>query len=596
MTHHRSVSLGLLLLFCLLTPLPLPGAILYKSYIVQKDRGKDILCCTHTVQPDEWIHKILRQKGEISENNYPDFLRIFKNINPGIDDINLISPNQSILIPLKKISPDSFPGQSTGLVIIPFVTASNRPELIKKHSLPYKIRPGDNISTIISKRYGAVGTKPYAEGIKLLKIINPGIKNINIIYAGKTIYLPAPSIKNKKWYNSLFKPRSNKTGKSLDKSLLQQGPAIPAAKERQALPGGKKIPTPFPYLSKIASILDAKLRVKGLFHFPRKGEKDLLLDISRFPVIQLQNGTKILCLIKDKLDKNDKKVIKSHWPNLRIISVPSTNPGKKNIESVLNSLTDKKNNDSKDSITYSDNGILINITADIILTKPALTADEKDSRICLFFIDNNKEKTDALIVDYLALHNLIIKDVPRKNTDSSIDESELSFVKIKKKHINLSSTDQRTFVKEILSGMGYDFYPDISISFPYAGIQIKTVSNLIPMENGFPLLVDYANFYGNTGAAIKKAGFDIIQIKKEDRYSAITEKLLTAMGIPHEKNPVFSGAKRDSSKNISITLPGFISTSKNNKKNFITFTTIPKKIELFLAKRNIQVIEFQINR
>ncbi len=590
--HYRSVSLGLLLLFCLLLPLPLPGAILYKSYIVQKDRGKDILCCTHTVQPDEWIHKILRQKGEISKNNYPDFLRIFKNINPGIDDINLISPNQSILIPLKKISPNSFPGQSTGLVIIPFVTASNRPELIKKYSLPYKIRPGDNISTIISKKYGAVGTKSYAEGIKLLKIINPGIKNINIIYAGKTIYLPDPSIKNRKWYNSLFKPRSNKTDKSLNKSLLQQGLAIPAAKERQALP----IPPPFPYLSKIASILDAELRVKGLFHFPRKGKKDLLLDISRFPVIQLQNGTKILCLIKDKLGKNDKKVIESHWPNLRIISVPSANTGEKNIESVLNSLTNKKNNDSKNSITYSDNGILINITADIILPKPALTADEKDCRICLFFIDNNKEKTDALIVDYLALHNLVIKDILRKNTDSAIDESELSFVKIKKKHINLSSTDQRPFVKEILSGMGYAFYPDISISFPYAGIQIKAVSNLIPMENGFPLLVDYANFYGNTAAAIKKAGFDIIHIKREDNYSAITEKLLTAMGIPHKKNPVFSGAKRASSKNISITLPGFISTSKNNKKNFITFTAIPKKIELLLAKRNIQVIEFQINR
>ncbi|HBN25886.1 MAG TPA: hypothetical protein DD405_00215 [Desulfobacteraceae bacterium] len=547
--HHRSVSLGLLLLFllfCLLLPLPLPGAILYKSYIVQKDRGKDILCCTHTVQPDECIHKILRQKGEISENNYPDFLRIFKNINPGIDDINLISPNQSILIPLKKISPDSFPGQSTGLVIIPFVTVSNRPELIKKYSLPYKIRPGDNISTIISKKYGAVGTKSYAEAIKLLKIINPGIKNINIIYAGKTIYLP--------------------------------------------------VPPPFPYLSKIASILDAELRVKGLFHFPRKGKKDLLLDISRFPVIQLQNGTKILCLIKNKLDKNDKEVIESHWPNLRIISVPPANTGGKNIESVLNSLTNKKDNDSKNSITYSDNGILINITADIILPKPALTADEKDCRICLFFIDNNKKKTDALIVDYLDLHNLIIKDILRKNTDSAIDESELSFVKIKKKHINLSSTDQRPFAKEILSGMGYDFYPDISISFPYAGIRIKAVSNLIPMENGFPLLVDYANFYGNTAAAIKKAGFDIIHIKREDNYSAITKKLLTAMGIPHEKNPVFSGAKRDSSKNISITLPGFISTSKNNKKNFITFTMIPEKIELFLAKRNIQIIEFKINR
>jgi len=591
-SHFRSVSLGLLLLFSSLVPAPLPGAILYKSYIIQKDRGKDILCCTHTVQPDEWIHKILRQKGEISENNYPEFLRIFKDINPEIDDINLISPSQSILIPLKKISPNSFPGQSTGLVVIPFVTASNRPELIKKYSLPYKIRPGDNISTIISKKYGAVGTKSYAEGIKLLKAVNPGIKNINIIYAGKTIYLPDPSIKNRQWYNSLFRPQNNKK----DKSLLQQGLPSPTTGNRESPIKKQGTIAAFPYLSEIASILDASLRVKGLFHFPRKGGKDLLLDISRFPIIQLQNGTKLLCLIKDDLSENDKKVIKSYWPNLRVISVPSTNPVEQNIKSVLNSLTNKKNNDSKNSITYSDNGILINITADIILTKPALTPGEKDSRLCLFFINNNKEKTDTLIKDYLALHNLIIKDILRNNTDSSIDESVSNFVKIEKKHINISSPDQRAFVKGILSGMGYDFYPDIDITFPYAGIQIKAVSNLIPVENGFPILVDYANFHGNTAAAIKKSGFEIIQIKREDNYNTIIKKLLTAMEIPHEKNPVFWGAERDSSKNISIRLPGFIITSKNNEKKVIAFTKINEKIELFLAKRDTRIIAFQINR
>ena len=43
--------------------------------------------------------------------------------------------------------------------------------------------------------------------------------------------------------------------------------------------------------------------------------------------------------------------------------------------------------------------------------------------------------------------------------------------------------------------MGYRYAPNVSITFPYAAIQVKAVSNLVTKRNGSPLLIDFGDFY-----------------------------------------------------------------------------------------------------
>ena len=328
--------------------------------------------------------------------------------------------------------------------------------------------------------------------------------------------------------------------------------------------------------------------------------------------MELENETKILCLINKKIGENDKKIIKSFWQNLRIIAIPSENLQKKNIKSILNSVIDRENIDINNSIKHSDHGLIVNINADIILNSS--NTDQKDYKTCLFFINNHKEKTDASILHYLALHNIIIKDILRDNTDSNIAESAPYSDGIKKNTVHIiSGTDKKKFVKEVLFALGHEFYTDIKVTFPYAGIQIEAISNLISVKNGFPLLVDFGNFYGDTALAVKKTGFDIVAIKKEDDYQTIVQKLLTGLSILCEKNPVFSGATRESSKNVSteniltktistkniltknilISIPGFLITNKDNKKIIITFSPLHEQIICFLGKKNIQVLNIK---
>ncbi|MBW2237725.1 MAG: hypothetical protein JRF39_01535, partial [Deltaproteobacteria bacterium] len=168
-----SVCCSILFLACLIVIRPADSAFVYKNYIVRYDRGWDILCDPYVVKKNDWILKLFRQKGEISHKDFPEFLRIFKRLNPHVHDIDRIRPGQHILIPLKKVRQDALPAQSPGVVTIPFLADSRMSEALEKYSSPYRVQRGDFISILISRQFEGYGAKAYEQGMKLFRVMNP---------------------------------------------------------------------------------------------------------------------------------------------------------------------------------------------------------------------------------------------------------------------------------------------------------------------------------------------------------------------------------------------------------------------------------------
>ena len=108
---HKSIrfiiGLTMLCIFCsLATPVPALSGLLYKSYIIRQDMGADILCDPYVVQRNDYVTKLFKKRGEIAEKDFPEFLELFRRLNPHISDINLIQPGQHVYIPLKKLDKD----------------------------------------------------------------------------------------------------------------------------------------------------------------------------------------------------------------------------------------------------------------------------------------------------------------------------------------------------------------------------------------------------------------------------------------------------------------------------------------------------------
>ncbi len=188
---------------CLLTAAA-HAAFLEKKFAVRQDRGRDVLCDVYTVKKNDYVTKLFKQRGEIAYRDFPMFLEIFKRLNPVVKNIDLIYPDQRLLIPLRIIEPNTLEGQETGTVTIPLITITNIPRQLQQNSMNYVVQQGDSVSTLIAKKFGRYSSRPYAEAIQIFKYLNPDIKDLNLIRVGQTINIPVPAIRDELWYPEIF--------------------------------------------------------------------------------------------------------------------------------------------------------------------------------------------------------------------------------------------------------------------------------------------------------------------------------------------------------------------------------------------------------
>ncbi len=575
----------LIIFICIIPHYSAGSALLSKSYIVRYDKGSDILCDPYVVQKDDWVFKLFRQKGEISHKDFPEFLAIFKRINPHIRNIDLIRPGQHIFIPLRKLKKDSLPGQSSGIVTIPFVTVSNLPDIINPYSTEHIVQEGEFISRLIARGYDTkYGTKPYNEAIKVFRIINPDVVDLDRIYPGQKLYIPDRSLRDKPWYKSLF-----------DSSGAIE-PFISISTDRP-----DNILSLF---AEIASILDAKLLNKGIYFFPGYGEADYRLDLSSFPLIELKDKTKILLAPSPdkgkKINEPELDAIKLYWSNVKIVPIANKTSTEQALDAVMASFEKKA---FKNKISFSDQGLKVEVRGKWIIKQPYF-ADEEASHLCITPVNDPDERTPDSIVRYLEQHNIIIKDFlkdftkdfngtkhkSKKAQNENTAEDARPLKNTTENVIIIDFADRKAFVNKLLTAMGYNYAQNVAITFPYAGIQIKALSNLISTGDGKSLLVDFGDIYGDAVLSIKKTGLGIIQINNKDNAHEVIRKILDALEASYTKYPTFLAAKRPVVYNTSLAIPGYLISNKEKHKILLAIDSINDDIVQFLINKGIKVL------
>jgi hypothetical protein len=587
-------SLLLVFLFSALTaPQPVRAGFLYKTYVVQKDRGTDILCDPYIVQKNDYVLKVFRQKGEISTTDFQEFLGIFKRINPHIPDINIIQTSQNIYIPLKKLEPNTFPGQDTGVITIPFVTLTKVSDLISSYSSEYQIQPGDTISVLIARQFGDYGSELYKEGIKLFKLNNPGIQNLNRIYAGQKIQLPDPKLVNEDWYESLF----DSTGAlraDIDPAPLSATAPEPAAPSERVASGPQlPIPKPEPELQEkagsafesAAAALDAKLTDSGMYYFPGPEGREIALDLGLNPLMEFSNGNRLIFPQENRLPEKDIAVIKTHWPQAKIAPLPAGASVEKVLEAAFQSLGSEL---LDNELAFGDNGIGVIVRARWILQEPA-GAGMTPRRECITLIDSAAETTPDAISRYLEQNNIILREVFKGKELTRGNGRVLRYTIPDADRNAIEGSTPDDLLKSVTALLGLQYTEKTTISFPYGGIQIAATSNLISSEDGQKILVDYGELYGDAVSLIQKTGLDIIQIKSDDGASSILRKVFTALKVPFAENPVFLAAKRPETYNVAITIPGFRVTRRDGD---LLISAVPLHYEIaqFLIENGVKIV------
>ncbi|MBU3954701.1 MAG: hypothetical protein KKF12_11245 [Proteobacteria bacterium] len=315
----------------------------YKQYSVFTYENENILCEPYQVQKNDWLYKIFRQKGEISDKDFPRFLNIFKEINPLIKNIDAIEPGLTILIPLKKIdrpTSEQSDQKTSRIIKVPVVEFSSIPDtfdiqpFIQKHT----IQTGDTVSKLLGKEFLQKGGSLSQEAQTTFSHLNPEVKDIDRIYQGTQVVIPDPSILSQPWFESFLKH-----GGAGPKSIYQKPVEKASAPVLPVIP-----PLQMIRLQRYAALIQGILLNQGQMHFPGKGSpSDQVLDLSKTPVIEDKDGQKILIVPSDNignaLGRDLVRNIQAYWKQLKILEINKAISMAKSLPEDKGSLADKAN-------------------------------------------------------------------------------------------------------------------------------------------------------------------------------------------------------------------------------------------------------------
>ena len=145
-------------------------------------------------------------------------------------------------------------------------------------------------------------------------------------------------------------------------------------------------------------------------------------------------------------------------------------------------------------------------------------------------------------------------------------------------------------MSDLLEAMGYSFTRNVAISFPYAGIEVKAMSNLVTTRSGNPLFIDFGDLFGDAFKAISDTGFNIIQVTAQDDTRTIIDKLMAALDEPMSAQPTFLAAKRPERYNTRIGIPGHLIGNDTAQRTLITTTQLADPVQRLLIDQRVRIV------
>lgn len=564
-------------------PAPARGAtILYKSYLVRQARGLDILCDPYIVMKNDSVSKLILKRGEMAEADFPEFLDIFKQINPGVTDLDHIRVGQHIFIPIKKLKKNSLPGQITGQVTISFVTISKIRKVLRDNSELYTVEKGDMVSVLVSRRWVSGGQKQsFRDGMTLFKRANPSIANLDHIVAGQRVYIPKPDLIKHPLYPSLL------TGSpDLNRPIIPPGlKSFTAAGEEAAIAstGKGRRRSPASNLTLAAEALDARLLTRGVYHFPRTGQPDFKLDLSRSHVMKFKDGRSVIITGRpDGLP--DLGIIQPFWKQVTGIYLPS----QAGLDLILDRLSEVVPTLSLDKqITRHSHGLVLRAHARWVV-EPVSLNPKGPSAMLLSAGMPGDEQLPERVVKYLSDQGIVLKElIPGKGVQTNRGKKNKTGTDTVTRIYDL---DPRTVIKKVLLAMGYKYAEQVPITFPYAGVQIRAAANVITKPNGNLLLVDFEDLLGDAVQAIRDSYLQIVQLSVREGFEANIRKLLHELDNQVSENPTILISKPEQGYTVSVTLSGLLIQPGGETEYLLTSGAVSDAVIRCLARPGTRVI------
>jgi len=536
---------------------------------IKKMEGREVVCEKVKVKDGDYIWKILRQRGLLKRPDIAELISLLKSMNKSLTNLDIIHPGQTILIPLN-ITPIKGDAEKGTFVQKSIMGISSLEDVNFEN---YVVKPGDSLTMVVYGKYKIPPRYLYHEYLNLVQKFNPTLKNFDVIHPNQVIRLP------------IFSPEIVRMPIKINKgkTALKETEITPSEDTEHTISLRKK-------LRGIFNQMDEEWVDTGKQFIPLKAGGQIQLKAESFPVLNLQNGIRLIIDLKNELPEDISQLILADWEDYGIVHLTTDDTLKTAIDKILADSYYYKILKSGEQFKIRSGDIGISIAGDWVIIPHKGEKNIPEKIAVISFINSSSEQTPEVIRAYL-----------KKLGIKVIDYSDFLFPK--------GLADDVTIEKKISIEKKIDFpLPTLLLNFAGQSFSRKVK---IPVYQGkdseFNLIIQADLFFNRqekdciidiTGLSpaivslLKKHQFLVLSLAGKKDLNRTTELMLDLLGLSYDSKPHhFLTADREETRNIALTVPGISFYDHEGKHILATDKKMPAEIVSFLNQKGYNLLE-----
>lgn len=524
---------------------------------------KKVLTEIITVEKGDWVWQLFRERGLLEKHNLRELLSMLKTLNKDLANLDLIHPNQSIVIPLVISPVGASPKLAKKVTVTPI-----SPEKLKDLKLEsYTIRPGDSLVKVIRSRYEISDEKLYREYLELVRGLNPSLEDLDTVHPGQVVRLP------------IWTPQ------------LVRAPIAPKASLKPAHIAQKARRTALGYqLGQIFTHIGEEWVQTGHHFIPLKSGGHIDLKGDTFPIINLFNSRKVIVDLHNALPEKMSTVIESSWENHAVVHLNEDDNLRTAFDKILLACHYSKIYKLGEPLELRGD-IPFRISGDWIIQPTTTPSGEREKMIMITLVDDRTPRTPRAIQDFLRTQGIKAIDYPPAKDAVEPSDDKLEVLK--------AGNDISSLIETVLNLTGQSFSRDVDIPIYKSG---KSNFNLVMKAdflfevNGKDCIIDLKGMETDIANLLKEHRFSVLLLAGDKDPSSIVSKTLDLLGVQFDSKPHdFMAAERDHQKNVRLTIHGIVFQANSGKNILATPLEIPDDIALFLSRRGYNILNLTLS-
>jgi hypothetical protein len=499
--------------------------LVFKKTVSVRDKSP-----VYVVQKGDVLVGILRRELDARPEEIGWMLKEVKRRNPGLKDVNVIEPGRKINLPA--VSPPE--GYQT-----------------------YRVQKGDYLARILQKNLDLKG-QDLAAALKDVKKQNPNIRDINLIFPGQRIFIPrTPAAEKEKAEPTASRPPDTA-------AVVPETKPVLLTEKELAL------------IRRVVERAGGTVLTDGNYYIPLSASDQVTVDCASVPVVELDDGSRILVDFGSQVPPELKEKIQRIWKNYAVVQESSGLGALPALEQIFKS---SKQYSFKKMADYADVG-----------REPQLR----------MFLDWALTKKDVLFTgvalreNALALMPAALTGYAEKNGVSVLEIGEgLEVVRDNTPPPPpadvpaLKSGSQAELVESLLATLGYSASRDAWVKVNEPGTPAKVVSVKVDFLMERPdktIVINLRDLPESFQEALKNQGASAAIIRADDEKRVVIEKTAAALGLPFTTDAFdFKGPDRDGKPRWVIRVPA-TRVSQTGGDLFLTPLTLDGRVYGYMLK------------